>query len=133
MAIELRNSDRLPAPAGFSHASVASPGRVVHLAGQIGTQADGTHPDGLAAQTDQALRNVVDALVGIGGSIGDLAKLTMYVVGWRQSMQGELFAGIGAAAQVNPLPLVPITLVGVQSLFLDESLIEIEAVAVLPD
>jgi hypothetical protein len=46
-------------------------------------------------------------------------------------MQGDLFTGLGAAAQVNPIAQVPITLVGVQSLFLDESLIEIEAVAVL--
>ncbi len=135
MPIELRNSDRLPAPQGFSHASIAPPGRIVHLAGQIGTDADGNHPDGLAAQTEQALNNVIDAVVGIGAATNDVAKLTMYVVGWRAAMQRELFAGLAAsaAAQESPLPLVPITLVGVQSLFLDESLIEIEAVAVLSD
>ncbi|MBT5866174.1 MAG: RidA family protein [Ilumatobacter sp.] len=133
MSIELRNSDRLPAPQGFSHASIASPGRVVHLSGQIGTDANGNHPDGLAAQTDQAMRNIIDALIGVGGSTEDLAKLTIYVVGWTAAMQGELFTGLGAAAQVNPIAQVPITLVGVQSLFLDESLIEIEAVAVLAD
>ena len=48
-------------------------------------------------------------------------------------MGAELFEGIGRAAATNPLPLVPITLVGVQSLFLDESLIEVEAVAVIAD
>ena len=133
MSIELRNSDRLPAPQGFSHASIASPGRVVHLSGQIGTDANGNHPDGLAAQTDQAMRTIIDALIGVGGSTEDLAKLTIYVVGWTAAMQGELFTGLGAAAQVNPIAQVPITLVGVQSLFLDESLIEIEAVAVLAD
>jgi len=133
MSIELRNSDRLPAPQGFSHASIASPGRIVHLSGQIGTDANGNHPDGLAAQTDQAMRNIIDALIGVGGSTEDLAKLTIYVVGWTAAMQGELFTGLGAAAQVNPIAQVPITLVGVQSLFLDESLIEIEAVAVLAD
>jgi enamine deaminase RidA (YjgF/YER057c/UK114 family) len=133
MSIELRNSDRLPAPQGFSHASIASPGRIVHLSGQIGTDANGNHPDGLAAQTDQAMRNIIDALIGVGGSTEDLAKLTIYVVGWTAAMQGELFSGLGAAAQVNPIAQVPITLVGVQSLFLDESLIEIEAVAVLAD
>jgi len=134
MPIELRNSDRLPAPQGFSHAAIASPGgRIVHLSGQIGTDADGNHPDGLAAQTDQAMRNIIDALLGIGGSCDDLAKLTIYVVGWTAAMQGALFTGLAKAAEVNPIGLVPITLVGCQSLFLDESLIEIEAVAVLPD
>ena len=63
----------------------------------------------------------------------NLVKTTMYVVGYRESMQDELFAGIINAAAKNSLPLVPITLVGVQSLFLDAALIEIEGVAVLAD
>jgi enamine deaminase RidA (YjgF/YER057c/UK114 family) len=106
----------------------------VHLAGQIGTDADGNLPDGLAAQTEQALLNLVDALTGASdATVDDLAKVTMYVVGWRESMQPDLFEGIGRAAAVNRLPLVPITLIGVQSLFLDAALIEIEAVAVIAD
>lgn len=133
MTIELRNSDRLPAPAGFSHASIASPGRLVHFAGQIGNHADGSHPDGLAAQTEQALANLVDTIEGCDVSVDDVAKLVMYVVGWRESMQPELFEGIGAAATKTALPQVPITLVGVQSLFLDASLIEIEATAIIED
>jgi enamine deaminase RidA (YjgF/YER057c/UK114 family) len=133
MPIELRNSDRLPTPQGFSHAAIASPGgSIVHLSGQIGTDAEGNHPDGLTAQTEQAMRNIIDALLGVGGSLEDLAKLTIYVVGWTAAMQGQLFTGLAQAAKVNPIGLVPITLVGCQSLFLDESLIEIEAVAVLP-
>lgn len=131
MTIELRNSDRLPAPAGFSHASVAAPGRLVHFAGQIGNNADGSHPEGLAAQTEQALANLVDTIEGCDVSVDDVAKLTMYIVGWRESMQRELFTGIGAAAKKTALPLVPLTLVGVESLFLDASLIEIEATAVI--
>ncbi len=95
--------------------------------------ADGTHPEGLAAQTDQALANLVDTIEGCGVSVDDVAKLTMYIVGWRESMQAELFGGIGAAAQRTALPLVPITLIGVESLFLDASLIEIEATAVIED
>lgn len=134
MAIELRNSDKLPAPAGYSHASIAPAGRIVHLAGQIGTDADGNHPQGLAAQTEQALLNLADALSGAtDATVDDLAKITVYVVGWRESMAAELFDGMGRAAATNPLPLVPITLVGVQSLFLDESLVEIEATAVIAD
>lgn len=133
MAIELRNSDRLAAPAGFSHASVASPGRLVHFAGQIGNTADGSHPEGLTAQTEQAMANLVDTIEGCGVSVDDVAKLTMYIVGWREAMQPELFSGLGAAGQRTPLPLVPITLVGVESLFLDASLIEIEATAVIED
>ena len=78
--------------------------------------------------------NMVDALTGASNAtVEDLAKITMYVVGWRESMAAALFEGIGQAAATNPVPLVPITLIGVQSLFLDDSLIEIEAVAVIAD
>ncbi len=131
MTIEFRNSDRLVPPVGYSHASIAPPGRIVHLAGQIGMDADGNIAEGLAAQTEQALRNLVDALAAADATPGDLVKITLLVVGWLESMQGELFAGMGAAAQDHPLPAVPITLVGVESLFLDAALIEIEGVAVV--
>lgn len=133
MTIELRNSDRLAAPQGFSHASIAPAGRIVHLAGQIGTDAAGVFADGLAAQTDQALANLVDALAAADATPEDLAKTTIYVVGWRESMQPELFEGIISAAARTPLPQVPITLVGVESLFLDAALVEIEGVAVLSE
>ena len=77
MTIELRNSDKLPRPAGYSHASIAPAGRIVHLAGQIGIDADGTHPDGLAAQTEQAFINLVDALTGASdATVTDLVKIT---------------------------------------------------------
>lgn len=133
MSIELRNSDRLPPPVGYSHAAIGpAAGRVVHLAGQIGVTADGAHPDGLAAQVTQALRNFVDALLGVGGSLDDLAKMTVYVVGWDESKQSALLEGLAAVQEEHPIPTVPITLVGVSALYFDASLVEIEGVAVLP-
>lgn len=47
-----------------------------------------------------------------------------------ESMQAELFAGTVAAATETPLPHVPTTVIGVQSLFMNAALVEIEAVAV---
>ncbi|MEM7323256.1 MAG: RidA family protein, partial [Actinomycetota bacterium] len=112
MEIELRNSDRLPPPQGFSHASIAPPGRLIHLAGQIGTDATGNLADGLAAQTEQALANLVDALRAADAEPANLVKTTIYVVQWQESMQADLFAGIIAAGKKTPLPQVPITLIG---------------------
>lgn len=133
MTVDFRNSDSLPAPVGYSHASVGpSGGRVVHLAGQIGTDAGGNHAEGLAGQTEQALRNLAAALEGTtGATMAQLAKLNVYVVGWRSAMARELAAGIAAAGADHPMPVVPITLVGVQSLYLDETLVEIDGVAVI--
>ncbi|MEM7341578.1 MAG: RidA family protein [Actinomycetota bacterium] len=131
MPIELRNSDRLAPSQGFAHASIAPAGRLVHLAGQIGTDASGTLADGLAAQTEQALANLVDALAAADAAPANLVKTTIYVVQWTEAMQADLFAGIVAASQKVPLPEVPVTLIGVHSLFRDAALVEVEGVAVL--
>lgn len=132
MTIELRNAPQLSAPQGFSHASIAPAGSIIHFAGQIGSDASGALADGLVAQIDQAMANLVEAMTASGAGPEHLAKLTVYVVGWNESMQADLGAGLVAAGKRTRLPLVPITLVGVQALFLDAALVEIEGVAVVP-
>lgn len=129
MTIELRNAPSLPEPAGFSHLSIGPAGRIVHLSGQIGSDNTGALVDGLAAQTTQALDNLIVALGAADAGPEDLAKITIYIVDWTEARQPELFAGLGGSS--TRLPLVPITLIGVQSLFLDAALVEIEGVAVL--
>lgn len=131
MAIECRNVPGFSEPVGFSHISIAPPGRIVHLAGQPGVNADGTYPEGLAAQTERAALNFATALEAAGATPDDLVKLTILVVGWNESMTAELFEGIIAAAAVKPLPPVPTTMHGVQALFEDAMLVEIEGVAVI--
>ncbi|MEM9610896.1 MAG: RidA family protein [Actinomycetota bacterium] len=133
MTVELRNAASLPEPQGFSHASIAPGGRIVHLAGQLGSDADGVLADGLAAQTERALGNLVEALRAASAEPEHLVKTTIYVVRWSESMQPQLFEGIIAAGSTTRLPQVPITLIGVHSLFLDDALVEIEGTAVLPD
>jgi enamine deaminase RidA (YjgF/YER057c/UK114 family) len=125
------NASTLPEPQGYTHVSVASPGRLVHLAGQGGTDEDGCLPPDLADQTDHALRNLITALHAAGGGPEDLVKLTVYVVGWNQSQQQELGRGLAAASAALGLRPVPTTLVGVHSLYLDAMLVEIEGAAVL--
>lgn len=131
MTVELRNVPGLEEPVGFSHISIAPAGRIVHLAGQPGVNADGTFPAGLAAQTERAALNFAQALEAAGATPDDLVKLTILVVGWNESMSGELFEGIIAAAALRPLPPVPATMHGVQALFQDAMLVEIEGVAVI--
>ena len=131
MTIELRNVPGLPEPVGFSHISIAPPGSSVHFAGQPGVNADGTFPEGLAAQTERAILNLVAAIDAAGATPDDLVKLTILVVGWDESMTAQLFEGIMAAAAVRPMPAVPTTMHGVQALFQDAMLVEIEGVAVL--
>lgn len=78
--MERINPPELPRPSGFSHAVSVPAGRLVFLAGQTGLDADGAVvPGGVVAQFEQALRNLLVALVAAGGRPGDLASLTIYV------------------------------------------------------
>ena len=132
MNVELRNIEGRPAPANYHHVSIAEGQRVIYMAGQVGSDETGQVVEGgLAAQAEQAGRNVARALAAAGATPANLVKLTIYVVGWDQSMLPELGSGLYAAAGDDPWPQVPITLIGVASLFEPDMLIEIEGVAVV--
>jgi enamine deaminase RidA (YjgF/YER057c/UK114 family) len=131
MTIEYLNNPGVPEPQGFTHVSIARGERVIHVAGQVGQDENGDIvPGGLAAQAERALLNLGQALEAAGASEADLAKVTIYVVGWEPSMFEELVKGLGAAQAARPGPVVPVTLIGVHSLFQPDMLVEIEGVAV---
>jgi enamine deaminase RidA (YjgF/YER057c/UK114 family) len=131
MSVEYLNTPGVPEPQGFTHISVASGDRVIHLAGQVGQDENGNFVEGgLAAQAERALLNLGRALEAAGASENDLVKLTVYVVRWEPSMFEELVSGLGAAQAQRPGPEVPVTLIGVHSLFQPDMLIEIEGVAI---
>ncbi len=130
-AIELIDVPGRPASEHYRQVSVATGGRLIHLAGQVGTDEQGRVVDGgLAAQAERAMLNVGLALEAAGASEADLVKLTVYVVGWEPSRFPELGAGLLAAGAARPRPPVPITLLGIQGLFEPAMLVEIEGIAV---
>ena len=72
------NPESLATPRGFSHAVVGT-GTTVYLAGQTGVTSDGTVVDGgVVPQFEQALTNLLTALVEAGGHADHLASLTIY-------------------------------------------------------
>jgi enamine deaminase RidA (YjgF/YER057c/UK114 family) len=78
MTIARVNPDDLPRPTGFSHAVVAE-GRVVFLAGQTAQNPAGDITgDGIVAQFELALGNLLTALRAAGGTPDQLASLTVY-------------------------------------------------------
>jgi enamine deaminase RidA (YjgF/YER057c/UK114 family) len=130
--IERVNPPELARPAGFSHAVVAGPGRTVFLAGQTAMDADGRIVgDGVVAQFEQALGNLLTALRAAGGEPEHLASLTVYAVDladyrghareigevWRRLVGGEYPAMAG---------------IGVARLWDDEALVEVQGIAALP-
>jgi enamine deaminase RidA (YjgF/YER057c/UK114 family) len=80
VSIERVNPPELAAPRGFSHAVVGT-GTTIFLAGQTALDADGgIVGDGVVAQFEQALGNLLTALRAAGGEPHQLASLTVYVV-----------------------------------------------------
>ncbi len=128
MSIELINPAGLVEPQGYTQVAVATGRRMIFVAGQVGQDADGSVVgDGLAAQTEQALRNVGIALEAAGATFGDVAKTTVYVVDWRPEKMGDLMAGLQSAGIGRPGPT---TLIGVAALADPDLLVEVEVVAV---
>lgn len=132
MTVTYHNIAGIDPPPSGSHATAARGNLIVHISGQVGTDAHGQIVvGGLAAQTERALLNVVRALEVAGARTDDLVKMTTYVVGWDPSMLDELLRGGSAAFAPRPFPAVALTLIGVASLFTPEMLVEIDAVAVV--
>lgn len=128
------NPEGLPKPDMYRQMSVATGSRLVFLAGQVARDADGNPvgPGDLAAQVEQAYRNIGTALASVGGSFDDVAKLTVYVVDWTPDKLAALGEGVGrAAAAMGVDPVKPITLLSVAGLGEPDLLVEVEATAVL--
>lgn len=79
--IRIWNPDTMPKPGSrYSHcALVTGATRRLEIAGQVGLRPDGTLPEGLSAQLDQALANVDAALAAAGMERGNLLKVTVYL------------------------------------------------------
>ena len=124
-------------PAGWAPAKgysngVSAEGRLVFVAGQIGWTADAIfETDDFAAQTEQALRNIVAVLAEAGGEPRHLVRLTWYVVGKAEYVAHQKEIG-QAYRRVIGRHFPAMTLVVVAGLLENRAKIEIEATAVMP-
>jgi enamine deaminase RidA (YjgF/YER057c/UK114 family) len=125
------NPPSLAAPRGYSNGMVHAPGRVLFVAGQIGWDREGRFAEGLTAQFEQALTNVLDVVRHAGGEAGDIGRLTLYVVDKHDYLART--KEIGAAyRRVLGKHFPAMALVQVAALLEDRALVEIEATAVVP-
>jgi 2-iminobutanoate/2-iminopropanoate deaminase len=114
----------------FSNAAWQPAGLVLHVAGQVAWDEDGriVGPGDVAAQTRQVLTNIKSILASVGGEMGDIVSVNVFVTemsGLKQihEVRAEFFA--------RPYPAS--TLVQVAALVEPELLVEINAVAVIPE
>jgi len=131
MTASFVNPPTLAPPRGYSNGVAYPSGRILFVAGQIGWRVDGTFEEGMAAQFDRALANVLEVVVAAGGAAEHIGRLTIYVI----DKQAYLAAtkAIGAAYRAHMGKHYPaMALVQVAALLEDRALVEIEATAVLP-
>jgi len=129
VTIEPVNPPQLAKPSGFSHAVVATGGRMVFLAGQTALDASGTViGDDVVTQFEQALTNLLTALRAAGGTPEHLTSLTIYatdLAGYRARAKE-----IGAVWRRLAGPRYPaMAAVGVARLWDAAALIEVQGFA----
>ena len=114
------------APFGpYSHAvEVPEGSRLLYISGEVGALPNGTVPVGIDAQAEACWRNITAILADAGMGIGDLVKITTYLV------RPEDVAAAGAARAKHFGDARPgsATII-VKALVMPQWLIEIEAVA----
>jgi enamine deaminase RidA (YjgF/YER057c/UK114 family) len=126
------NPAGLAPPTGFSHAVTATGSRLVFLAGQTALDAAGrVVGDGIVAQFEQALGNLLTALAGADGRPEHLARVTIYVTDPEdyRAHAGEL-GGVWRRLAGRDYPAM--ALIGIVRLWDVEALVELDGFAVLP-
>ncbi len=126
MPITTSNPAGVHKPASsYSHAAlVTGPGRRLAIAGQIGMRADGTVPEGSAAQMEVALENIGVILAAHGMGPSNLVRLNVFLLntgcikGWRAKRDAFLAGHMPAS-----------TLLVVAALADPRFLVEVEAEA----
>jgi enamine deaminase RidA (YjgF/YER057c/UK114 family) len=130
--IDRVNAEGLPQPSGFSHAVVATGGRLVFLAGQTALDGSGTvMGSGIVAQFGVALGNLLSALRAAGGGPTDLTRVTVYAVDPEdyRAHASELGA-VWRRLAGREYPAM--ALIGVTRLWDKDALVELDGFAVLP-
>ncbi len=121
-----------PRPKGYANA-VVSRGRQLYIAGMIGWDAQGVfHSDDFAAQTRQALQNIVDVLNTAGAKPEHIVRMTWYVTDKREYLAAGREVGAAFRELIGSYNAA-MTAVEVKALIEDRAKVEIEATAVIPD
>ncbi|MCI0687493.1 MAG: RidA family protein [Sporichthyaceae bacterium] len=133
MTMDRVNPPELAKPSGFTHAIVATGGKLVFLAGQTAQGPDGriVGKGDVVAQFEQALSNLLTALAGAGGTPDQLAKLTIYAVDpndYRKRVEAIGMVWRWLVGSTYPA----MALIGTTRLWDADALVELEGIAVLP-
>jgi 2-iminobutanoate/2-iminopropanoate deaminase len=125
--------ERIAPASGYTHVVVTSPGKLVFISGQVARDKQGNlvGKGDLRAQTVQVFENLKAALASAGATFNDVVKINWYVKDYKQENLAVLREV--RTLYVNKDNPPASTLAGVAALALDDYLIEVEAMAAIPD
>ena len=126
------NPEAMPKSFGYSHIVIAEKGRTVYLSGQIALDREGkvVGRGDFRAQTVQVFENLKAGLEAAGASFKDVIKINIYLTNINSQL--KIFPEV--RDKYIDLENPPASsLVEVRRLFGEDFLIEIDAVAVLPE
>ncbi len=125
------NPSTLSTPPGYTHVVEVARGKTVYIAGQVALDSAGNlvGKGDLAAQAHQVFKNLKSALESVGATFSNVVKLTYFAVDMSQ-LQTIRDIRKEYLDMKNPPAS---TAVEVSRLAREEFLLEIEAIAVLPE
>jgi len=132
MGKQIINPPALPAPRGFNHGILVTGTRLLVLAGQDASDAQGhiVTPGDLVAQFKQVLSNLRAVVEEAGGTMEDIVKLNIFVAdcsAYRANLKrlGEVFRAYFGSYYPA------MALFEVSGFFQEEALIELEGLAMI--
>ena len=126
------NPDTLSKPPGYTHVVVTRPGKLIFLSGQVANDRAGKVVSGdFRAQAEQVFSNIKAALTAAGATFDDVVKINYYVRDYSQDKRTAIREVRDKYINTQHPPAS--TLIGVAALASDDYLLEVEAVAVVPE
>jgi enamine deaminase RidA (YjgF/YER057c/UK114 family) len=127
--IRFINPQALSKPSGYTHlVEVTAPGRLVYVAGQLGSDRDGKFISDFRQQAVQTFENMKVALAAVGAQFQHVVKFNNYLVDVKYLPIFRQVRNSYLADEDRPAS----TTIAISSLSRADALLEIEAVAVLP-
>jgi len=133
MQTQFLNPPALCPTFGWTQVVTATGGKTVYISGQVSVDERGAvvGKGDLRAQSEQTFKNLQQALAAVGATFRDVVKTNLYVVGLKPEHVPVLREVRSRYVNAEQPPAS--TLVGMSALVGADWLIEIEAVAVIPE
>jgi enamine deaminase RidA (YjgF/YER057c/UK114 family) len=133
LKVEYVNPESLHKPRGYTHAvAVSGPHKTLYIGGQnaVNEKGETVGKANLKVQAAQALDNIERALEAVGAKFENVVKMTVYLVAGQNPQEG--FAAFSEKWQNRATPPA-VTVLFVNGLGNPDWLLEIEAIAVMPE